>query len=163
VNRIVAERLARESKKFEGFDDLKAKAEKYDAIAAENATELEKAVNQAVESTRADAAKAMNNTLVRAEVKALAAAAQFHDPADAAALLAEKFSQVPVDASGEVDVAAAKVLVDQLASDKPHLVKGAIPAAPSPLPGQGTPPAAPATSSVAAGRQLYEQQKNKQP
>lgn len=155
VNRIVAERLARESKKFEGFDDLKAKAEKYDAIAAENATELEKAVTQAVETTRADAAKAMNNTLVRAEVKALAAAAQFHDPADAAALLAEKFSQVPVDASGEVDVTAAKVLVDQLATDKPHLVKNAGSAPRAPLPGQGTPPAAPSTGSVSAGADEY--------
>lgn len=160
MNRIVAERLARESKKYEGFDDLKSKAEKYDAIAAENATELEKAVAQAVQTTRADAAKAMNNTLVRAEVKALAAAAQFHDPADAAALLAEKFIQVPVDASGEVDVAAAKALVDQLATGSPHLVKSAGGTSPAPLPGQGTPPAAPAASSVAAGRQLYEQRKN---
>lgn len=160
VNRIVADRLARESKKFEGFDDLKAKAEKYDAIAAENATELEKAVNQAVETTRADAAKAMNNTLVRAEVKALAAAAQFHDPADAAALLAEKFSQVPVDASGEVDVTAAKALVDQLASDKPHLVRSAG-SVPAPLPGQGTPTAAPSTGSVSAGADLYRQHHQK--
>ncbi|MDQ3786268.1 MAG: hypothetical protein M3422_03375, partial [Actinomycetota bacterium] len=123
VNRIVAERIARERQKYEGFDDLKDKAAKYDALQAENATEVEKAVAQAVETTRADAAKTMNNTLVRAEVKALAAAAQFHDPADAAALLADKFGQVPVNASGEVDVTAAKALVDQLAADKPHLVK----------------------------------------
>lgn len=32
---------------------------------------------------------------------------------------------------------------------------------PSPLPGQGTPPAAPATATVAAGAALYQQQKQK--
>lgn len=34
---------------------------------------------------------------------------------------------------------------------------------PAALPGQGTAPAAPVTSSVAAGRQLYEQRKNTKP
>ena len=159
VNRIVAERITREKAKYVGFDDLKDKAAKFDALQAENATELEKAVAQAVETTRADAAKAMNNTLVRAEVKASAAAAQFHDPADAAALLAEKFSQVPVDSSGEVDVTAAKALVDQLATDKPHLVKTAGSGPPAPLPGQGTPPAAPKTGSVTAGADEYRRRK----
>lgn len=163
VNRIVAERIARERQKYEGFDDLKDKAAKYDALQAENATEVEKAVAQAVEATRADAAKAMNNTLVRAEVKALAAAAQFHDPADAAALLADKFGQVPVTASGEVDVTAAKALVDQLAADKPHLVRTAASGPPAPLPGQGTPPAAPKTGSVSAGAEEYRRRKEAQP
>lgn len=161
VNRIVAERVAREKAKYAGYDDLKGKAAKFDAIQAENATELDKAVAQAVETTRADAAKAMNNTLVRAEVKALAAAAQFHDPTVAAALLAEKFSQVPVDASGEVDVTAAKALVDQLATDQPYLVKTASNGAPAPLPGQGTPPAAPKTGSVSAGADEYRRKKQK--
>lgn len=35
VDRIVNERLARERKKFEGFDDIKAKAEKFDAVTSE--------------------------------------------------------------------------------------------------------------------------------
>lgn len=160
VNRIVAERVAREKAKYAGFDDLKDKAAKFDAIQAENATELEKAVAQAVETTRADAAKTMQTTLVRAEVKALAAAAQFHDPAVAAPLLAEKLAEVPVDNDGQVDVAAAKALVDQLAAERPYLVKSAT-ATPTPLPGQGTPPAAPNTGSVSAGADLYRQHHQK--
>ena len=35
VDRIVNERLARERKKYEGFDDLKTKAEQFDALATE--------------------------------------------------------------------------------------------------------------------------------
>jgi hypothetical protein len=162
VNRIVADRLARESKKYEGFDELKDKAAKFDAIEAENATELEKAVAKAVDEARADAAKTTNAALVRAEVKALAAAAQFHDPADAAALLAEKFSTVPVDSSGQVDEAAVKALVEQLATEKPHLVRPASGTTPPPrVPGQGTPPATPPASSVEAGRELWRKKHQK--
>ncbi|MET0887903.1 MAG: hypothetical protein ABWX92_15810 [Mycetocola sp.] len=35
LDRIVQDRLARERKKFDGFDDYKAKAEKYDGVVAE--------------------------------------------------------------------------------------------------------------------------------
>ena len=43
VNAIVAERLAREKAKYEGFEDLKAKAEKYDQLEEANKSELQKA------------------------------------------------------------------------------------------------------------------------
>lgn len=162
MNRIVAERVARERTKYAGFDELKDKAAKYDAIEAENATELEKAVAQAVATTRADAAKTMNTALVRAEVKALAAAAQFHDPAVAAPLIGEKLGEVPVDSSGQVDLTAAKALVDQLAAEQPYLIKQAGPTPPPRVPGQGTPPAAPKTGTVSAGADLYRQRKQKQ-
>lgn len=42
VDRIVNDRLARERKKFEGFDDIKAKAEKFDAVASERDALAEK-------------------------------------------------------------------------------------------------------------------------
>lgn len=43
VNAIVAERLAREKAKYEGFDELKAKADKYDQLEEANKSELQKA------------------------------------------------------------------------------------------------------------------------
>lgn len=43
LDRIVEDRLGRERKKYEGFDDLKAKAAELDQIKAANATELDKA------------------------------------------------------------------------------------------------------------------------
>lgn len=42
LDKIIGERLSRERKKYAGFDDLKAKAEKYDAIEEGQKTELQK-------------------------------------------------------------------------------------------------------------------------
>lgn len=139
VNRIVADRLAREAKKYEGFDDLKAKAARLDEIEAQNASELDKATRRAADEARAELMTATNTRLVRAEVKAAAAARQFHDPADAPALLERRFGQVKVDDNGDVDDDAVKALVEELAKEKPHLVKASNGAAPKPLAGQGTP------------------------
>lgn len=52
VNAIVADRLDRERKKYEGFDDFKAKAARLDEIEEANKTELEKATekNRALEA-----------------------------------------------------------------------------------------------------------------
>lgn len=136
VNRIVAERLTREGKKYEGFDDLKAKATKFDEIEAQNATELDKAIKKADADARADMSTKTNTRLVRAEVKAAASAAGFHDPADAAVLLHGKFGEVKVTDDGDVDEAAVKALVEELAKSKPHLVKTDN-GRPTPLPGQG--------------------------
>lgn len=47
LDTIIKSRLARERAKFEGFDDYKAKAEKYDEVMAANKTELEKALERA--------------------------------------------------------------------------------------------------------------------
>lgn len=43
LNAIVSDRLAREKAKYEGFDELKAKAEKYDELEEANKSELQKA------------------------------------------------------------------------------------------------------------------------
>ena len=42
LDKIIGERLSRERKKYVGFDDLKAKAEKYNAIEEGQKTELQK-------------------------------------------------------------------------------------------------------------------------
>lgn len=150
VDRIVAERIARERKKYEGFDDLKAKATEFDKIQAENATELEKAVQKADADARADMSTKTNTRLVRAEVKAAASAAKFYDPADAAVLLQDRFKDVKVSEDGDVDEAAVKAIVDELAKAKPHLVK-VDGGRPQPLPGQGQNQQAP-TSGAAQGK-----------
>jgi hypothetical protein len=75
VDAIVERRLARERAKYEGFDEMKAKAARLDEIEAANASELEKA-NAAREKAEAKAAEAVsksNERLIRATVLAEAA------------------------------------------------------------------------------------------
>lgn len=136
VDRIVSERIARERGKFADYNDLKTKAAEFDKIEAQNATELDKAVKKADADARADMSGKTNTRLVRAEVKSAAAAVGFHDPTDAAALLQARFKDVPVTEDGDVDEAAVKAIVAELAATKPHLVKTDS-GRPAPLPGQG--------------------------
>ncbi|MFP3156331.1 hypothetical protein LQZ18_18285 [Lachnospiraceae bacterium ZAX-1] len=49
LNRVIGERIARERSKYAGFEDLKAKAEKLDAMEEASRTELEKATKRAQE------------------------------------------------------------------------------------------------------------------
>lgn len=49
LDAIVSDRLKRERAKYEGFEDLKAKAEKLDAIEEASKTELQKATERAQE------------------------------------------------------------------------------------------------------------------
>jgi len=46
VNAIVTKRLAQEKAKYEGFDELKAKAEKYDSLEEANKSDLQKAAER---------------------------------------------------------------------------------------------------------------------
>lgn len=101
-----------------------------------NQSEAEKATAKAVKDATDAVTETANKRLVRAEVKAVAAAVGFHDPRDAALLLADSFGQIKVGTDGQVDEAAVKALVDGLAKDKPHLVKTA--GAATVLPGQGS-------------------------
>ena len=50
LDQIVTDRLARERKKYEGFDELKAKASRLDELEAANKTELERATRRAEEA-----------------------------------------------------------------------------------------------------------------
>ena len=47
LNQIVADRLERERKKFDGFEDYKAKAARLDELEAASKTELQKATEKA--------------------------------------------------------------------------------------------------------------------
>jgi hypothetical protein len=63
LDKIVQDRVARERKKYEGHDELRAKAEEYDKLQEANRSELEKAQARA-EKAEAEAAE------VRAEAQA---------------------------------------------------------------------------------------------
>lgn len=49
LDKIVQERVGRERAKYDGFEDLKAKAEKYDALEEANKSELQKAQERTAE------------------------------------------------------------------------------------------------------------------
>lgn len=65
LNAIVADRLAREKAKYEGFDELKAKAEKYDSLEEANKSELQKA-SERVASLEAELSSMKKSAEVRA-------------------------------------------------------------------------------------------------
>jgi hypothetical protein len=74
LDRVVQDRIARERSKYEGFDDLKKKAEQFDKLQQDQLSELERA-NAAREKAQADATAAIdraNQTLIRAEILAAA-------------------------------------------------------------------------------------------
>lgn len=136
VNAFLAEDRRKTQTRYGDYDDLKAKASRFDEIEAQNATELEKAVKKADADARADVTGQTNQRLVRAEIKAVAAALGFHNPGVAATQLADKFATVKVSDTGDVDEAAVKALVEELAKNEPYLVK-TVSGRPQPLPGQG--------------------------
>jgi hypothetical protein len=68
LDRVVEERLARERRKYEGFEELKAKAARADELEAANQSEIEKAQSKATKAeSERDQAKAQ---LLRFEVAA---------------------------------------------------------------------------------------------
>jgi hypothetical protein len=126
------------------------------ATAAEQELATLKAATQtdqekAVEAARSEGLATANTRLVRAEVKAAAAAAGFHDPGDAAVQLHDRLAEVKLTKEGDVDQTKVTELVAELAKAKAYLLKapGAMP--PAALPGQGNHPPAP-QSGAAAGK-----------
>lgn len=120
-DRRIAARINREREKFGDYDTLKAAKTELDELKAQNATELEKAVAAARKEGESTATTRSNQKLVASEARALAADAGFHNPRDAAALM--DLSKVKVGDDGEVDSAAIKSLIDELATERPYLVK----------------------------------------
>lgn len=105
-----------------------------------NQTDLER------EKTRADAAE-LALTAERSQRLRLQVAAEHGIPAAHMVLLT---------ATDEAGLKAQAEQVATLVTGQPPVVVPVVP-----LPGQGTPPAAPAASTVAAGAALYQQHKNK--
>jgi hypothetical protein len=118
VDRLIADRLKRA--KPADYDDLKAKAQQFDDLQAANASELEKAVKAARDEGRTEVLTAANARLVSAEARALAAEMQFRKPAHAVRLI--DLNEVAVGDDGDVDTAAVRKLLDDLAKDDPLLL-----------------------------------------
>lgn len=120
VDRIVADRLARERARFADYDELRRKAGQLDELADKQKTDLERAVERARREGGAEAQAVANQRLVRAEARALAASARFRDAADAVAFL--NLDGTFVDKDGNVDTAALRSQLDELAKQKPYLL-----------------------------------------
>lgn len=121
LDEIIGKRLARQKADFADYDELKSAKTELDEIKARNASDLEKAVEKARKEGESVASTRANQRLVASEARALAAAAGFHNPRDAAQLL--DLSKVKVTDDGDVDGDAVKALIDDLAKERPYLVK----------------------------------------
>jgi hypothetical protein len=121
VDRIVQDRLARaKSAPPADYEDLKAKAAKFDELDAANKSELEKAQEAARKATeeRAKAVERANAALRRGAVTAAAVKAGAVDPDAVLALIAQ--DAVTVGDDGQVT--GAEEAVTSLLKDKPYLV-----------------------------------------
>lgn len=123
LDTIIGQRIARVRGDFADYDDLKAAKTELDTIKAANATDLEKAVKAAKSEGISEATTRANQRLVAAEARALAAAANFHNPKDAARLL--DLAGVKVTEDGDVDADAIKALIEDAVKERPYLVKTA--------------------------------------
>ncbi|MGW9345833.1 hypothetical protein ACWGR3_30250 [Streptomyces albidoflavus] len=121
LDRIVESRLARERDKYKGFDDFKAKAEKWDQLEDEKKTPSEKAIEEAKAQATGETSAKYERRIASTEIKSIAATVGFLDPADALAVLGDEIPKK----DDEIDVDELKKRVEKLATDKPYLVKEA--------------------------------------
>lgn len=70
LNQAIQDRLARVQKKYEGFDELRAKAEQFDQLQDQQKTEIQKAQERATKAEQAAATRtqAANERLIEAAV-----------------------------------------------------------------------------------------------
>jgi len=133
LNDMIAKRLARETKKFSDYDDLKTKLSDYEKAEAERKqaqmseqeriqAELEAAKQRAEEAEKAreQALSAANQRAIKAEFKLAAAGVNIRgDALDDAFLLVDK-AGISVDNDG--NVVGVKEALDALISKKPYLL-----------------------------------------
>lgn len=122
VDKLIGQRLERERGKYADYDKFKSSHAELEQIRQANATELDKAVAAAKAEGISEVTSRVNSRLVASEARAIAANANFHNPADAVGLV--DLSSVTVDDNGEVDEAAIKSLIADLAKERPYLIKG---------------------------------------
>lgn len=89
LDEIVEARLKRERKKYEDYDDLKAKAEKLAQIEAENQSEMERAVARAEQAEKqlAETQASMAEERIRSAIITEASKKGAADPADIVKLI----------------------------------------------------------------------------
>lgn len=147
LDRVVADRLARERAKFKDYGDLKSKAAEHDKAVEAQKTAEQRAQDEAERYKKR--AEGMMARLAQASIKAQAAAKDFADADDASGFLpAGDF----VSSDGEVDSAAIDAALDDLLSRKPHLRKPEPgPRPPAPTRAQGSSGTGPSDVDVAPG------------
>lgn len=118
------------AKEFESYRDKVAKLEEA------GKSDLERAVEAARKEGAQTALQSVNQRLVRAEARALAAASKFRDPSDAVAFLGD-LSAVRVSSEGDVDSDSLKTALTELAKQKPYLLVEEKPTRPQGDAGQG--------------------------
>lgn len=118
LEEMVTRRLAQERKKYADYGDLKKKAAEFDQLTEQQKSEAEKAVEAARGEGRAEALKAANDRLLKAEIRA-AAAGKLSDPADAIRLL--DLASFKVGDDGEIDSGAIGAAIEELIKTKPYL------------------------------------------
>lgn len=125
LDRIVQDRLARQKSQFADYDDIKARAAKFDELEEQNKTELQKAQDRAAELERqaAESTQKAKDALLRSAVVAEAARQNVVDP-DAALALLDRDSLVLNDEGSPTNIAEA---MDSLLKAKPYLVGGGRP------------------------------------
>jgi hypothetical protein len=136
-------------RQFRTEAENRAKAAEDELATLKAATQTDQ--EKAIEAAKAEGFASANTRLVRAEVKAAAAAAGFHDPGDAAVQLHNRLSEVKITKDGDVDQTKVTELVAELATAKAYLVKAPGATPPAALPGQGNHQPAP-KSGAAAGK-----------
>lgn len=120
VDRIVQERVARaKTTPPDDYEDLKAKAQKFDELEQANSTELDKAktAREKAEKERDDALASVKESKLSAAVIAAAAKKNIVDP-DAALALLDR-STLTLDDAGKPT--NADEVLDSLLKDKPYL------------------------------------------
>lgn len=135
LDRIVQDRLARQKSQFANYDELKAKASKFDELEQQNKTELEKANERAAQLERehAEALQQLQDSRLRTAVVTEAAKRNVVDP-DAALALLDRANLEFGDDGTPTNIADA---MDQLLKARPYLVGGGRPAGTADLGARG--------------------------
>lgn len=113
LDRIIEQRLARERGKYADYDDLKARAERLDALELEMSTDLDRATRQAVDDGYSSAMAAAVPRIVRAEFKAEAKGVLSDEQLDA--LLEDVDLTAYADINGDPDVDRIKAKIEKFA------------------------------------------------
>lgn len=121
LDKIVQDRLARERQKYDGFDDLKKKAEEFDKLQEAQKTELQKAQDRAAQLERdaAAATELVQRTLVNSAI--VAEAAKRGIDTDIAVAMIDRAALEFGQDGNPTNVASA---MDSLLKAKPHLANG---------------------------------------
>ncbi|MGF4045732.1 hypothetical protein ACX800_09980 [Paenarthrobacter nitroguajacolicus] len=119
LDRIIQDRLKRA--KPADYDDLKSKAAEYDKYKESSKTEQQKAIEAARAEGAQEVTGKFTTRIVNADIRATAATLGFSDPQDAIALFGD-ISKVEITDDGP-DAKAIKARLDEIAKDKPYLLK----------------------------------------